>query len=86
MLAPALLRDRYFRTIDRKTAVLFQLACESGASLVRARKRHIWKVGQYGRLPGRAFQLMDDNGDFLRADGDTGKDRGTDLLRRRSMP
>jgi heptaprenyl diphosphate synthase len=81
--APARLRQRYFRTIDRKTAILFQLACESGASLVRARKRHIWKLGRYGRLLGRAFQLMDDLGDFLDTDEAAGKDHGTDLLRRR---
>jgi heptaprenyl diphosphate synthase len=81
--APDRLRQRYFRTIDRKTAILFQLACESGASLMRARKRHIWKVGRYGRLLGRAFQLMDDLGDFLHGDEETGKNRGTDLLRRR---
>jgi heptaprenyl diphosphate synthase len=81
--SPARLRERYFRTIDRKTAILFQLACESGASLVRARKRHIWKLGRYGRLLGRAFQLMDDLGDFLHAGEVAGKDRGTDLLRRR---
>ncbi len=81
--APARLRQRYLRTIDRKTAVLFQLACESGAWLVRARKRHIWKAGRYGRLLGRAFQLMDDLGDFLNGDADAGKDHGTDLRRRR---
>jgi heptaprenyl diphosphate synthase len=81
--APARLRQRYFRTIDRKTAVLFQLACESGAWLVRARKRHIWKAGRYGRLLGRAFQLMDDLGDFMHEDDEAGKNRGTDLLRRR---
>jgi len=80
---PARLRTRYFRTIDRKTAILFQLACESGASLVRARKRYIWKVGRYGRLLGRAFQLMDDLGDFLQTDDDAGKNHGTDLIRRR---
>ncbi|HET7505703.1 MAG TPA: polyprenyl synthetase family protein [Kofleriaceae bacterium] len=77
------LRQRYFRTIDRKTAVLFQLACESGASLVRARKRYIWKTGRYGRLLGRAFQIMDDLGDFMQTDEESGKLRGTDLLRRR---
>lgn len=80
---PDRLRQRYFRTIDRKTAILFQLACESGASLIRARKRHVWKVGRYGRLLGRAFQLMDDLGDFLHTDEEVGKNRGTDLLRRR---
>lgn len=81
--APSRLRPRYFRTIDRKTAVLFQLACESGASLIRARKRAIWKIGRYGRLLGRAFQMMDDLADFVRTDEEAGKNRGTDLIRRR---
>ncbi len=82
-LAPSQLRQRYFKTIDRKTAVLFQLACESGASLVRARKRAVWKAGRYGRLVGRAFQMMDDLGDFIHPDHESGKARGTDLRRRR---
>jgi heptaprenyl diphosphate synthase len=81
--APSRLRPRYFRTIDRKTAVLFQLACESGASMVRARKRAIWKIGRYGRLLGRAFQMMDDLADFMQTDEEAGKNRGTDLHRRR---
>jgi geranylgeranyl pyrophosphate synthase len=77
------LRDRYFRTIDRKTAVLFQLACESGASLMRTRKRAVWKLGRYGRLTGRAFQIMDDLSDFVSSDEEAGKLNGTDLLHRR---
>jgi heptaprenyl diphosphate synthase len=77
------LRERYFRTIDRKTAVLFQLACESGVTLMRARKRAIWKIGRYGRLVGRAFQMMDDLSDFASSDAEAGKLRGTDLMQRR---
>jgi heptaprenyl diphosphate synthase len=81
--SPRRLRDRYFRTIDRKTAVLFQLACESGASLMRVRKRAVWKLGRYGRLLGRAFQIMDDLADFVSSDEEAGKLSGTDLMQRR---
>jgi heptaprenyl diphosphate synthase len=81
--SPKRLRDRYFRTIDRKTAVLFQLACETGAMLTRSRKRAVWKMGRYGRLLGRAFQMMDDLSDFVSLEPEAGKLRGTDLMQRR---
>lgn len=81
--SPKRLRDRYFRTIDRKTAILFELACESGASLVRSRERAVMKLGRYGRLLGRAFQIMDDLSDFIEGEERAGKMRGTDLARRR---
>lgn len=81
--SPKRLRDRYYRTIDRKTAVLFQLACETGPMLTRSRKRAVWKMGRYGRLIGRAFQMMDDLSDFVSLDDEAGKLRGTDLMQRR---
>lgn len=77
------LRRRYLKTIDRKTAVLFELACHSGAALLRARKRQVWKIGRYGRLAGRAFQIMDDLSDFVAAEERAGKAIGMDLARRR---
>ncbi|MEI9918525.1 MAG: polyprenyl synthetase family protein [Bacteroidota bacterium] len=81
------LRTRYLRTIDRKTASLIQLSCESGASLMRSRKRVIWKLGRYGRLLGRAFQMMDDLTDFTESEEQSGKQRGTDLrMRRPTLP
>jgi heptaprenyl diphosphate synthase len=81
------LRDRYLQTIDRKTAILIELACESGASLMKSRKRYVWKLGRYGRLLGRAFQMMDDLTDFTETEEESGKQRGTDLrMRRPTLP
>ena len=77
------LKHRYIRTIDRKTAILIELACESGATLMKSRKRAIWKLGRYGRLLGRAFQMMDDLRDFTESEDESGKVRGIDLMMRR---
>lgn len=77
------LRERYFQTVDRKTSALFGLACEAGASLVGARTRATVMLSRFGRCFGRAFQIMDDLFDFVRADHVAGKERGTDLRQRR---
>ncbi|HEY3364151.1 MAG TPA: polyprenyl synthetase family protein [Symbiobacteriaceae bacterium] len=76
------LHQRYMETIERKTAVLFGLACESGVSLVEGRTSAARRAGFYGRRVGRAFQIMDDLLDFLQADEASGKTRGMDLARR----
>ncbi len=78
---------RYWRTIERKTAVLLGLACEAGAALAGGRTRESRRLGFYGRRVGRAFQIMDDLFDLARADAAAGKPRGMDLVRRRpSLP
>ncbi len=83
----ATLRGRYMRTIERKTAVLFGLACECGTALAGARTRVAHQMGFYGRRVGRAFQIMDDLFDIMSHDGDSGKTQGIDLARRRlSLP
>jgi heptaprenyl diphosphate synthase len=81
------LRNRYLRTVDRKTAMLFGLACESGALLMNAGTRATYFVSRFGRAFGRAFQIMDDLLDCVRAASDSGKPQGADLARRRlSLP
>lgn len=81
------LLERYWRTIDRKTAVLFALACECGIALVDGRTRDVRRIGHYGRRVGRAFQIMDDLFDLTQDESVTGKSRGVDLARRRlSLP
>lgn len=78
---------RYMDTIDRKTAVLFGLACETGVALADGRASDARRVGFYGRRVGRAFQMMDDLLDFVQDDTVSGKMRGMDLSRRRvSLP
>ena len=73
------LERRYFKTVHRKTATLFGLACESGASLVGAGKSATYQLGQFGRRFGTAFQIMDDIFDFVRPEELSGKERGKDL-------
>jgi heptaprenyl diphosphate synthase len=81
------LHRRYLETIERKTAVLFGLACESGVALVSGRTSDARRAGFYGRRVGRAFQMMDDLLDFAHPDDEAGKKRGMDLAHRRvSLP
>lgn len=83
----ALLHKRYLETIERKTAILFGLACESGVTLANGRTSESRRIGFYGRRVGRAFQMMDDLFDFAHGDEAAGKPRGMDLARRRvSLP
>ncbi|MGJ4748002.1 polyprenyl synthetase family protein [Leptospira sp. SA-E8] len=81
------LHIQYKETIDRKTAVLFGLACESGITLAGGRTGASRRAGFYGRRVGRSFQIMDDILDFVSEDKSSGKQRGMDLSRRRlSLP
>lgn len=80
---PDALHSRYLTTIDRKTGVLFGLACESGAALMRARTADLRRLGAFGRHLGRAFQMMDDILDLSQSDQASGKCKGIDLHERR---
>jgi heptaprenyl diphosphate synthase len=83
----SLLRARYYETIERKTAILFGLACESGAALAGSHTGEARRIGFYGRRVGRAFQIMDDLLDFIHEDRTAGKVQGTDLaMRRATLP
>jgi heptaprenyl diphosphate synthase len=85
--APDVLRRRYLETIDRKTSVLFGLACEAGVSLVASHTSDARRAGFYGRRVGKAFQIMDDLFDFTQSAETSGKAVGMDLSARRlSLP
>lgn len=77
------LRQRYFDVIERKTAIMFGLACETGIALAKGGKSESRRLGFYGRRVGKAFQIMDDLFDFLQDPKDSGKQLGIDLVRRR---
>ncbi len=83
MTDPALdaetLEKRYMRTVNRKTAALFALACEAGALLSGAGKTQAFHLSQFGRRFGVAFQIMDDVFDFVRPEELAGKAPGKDL-------
>ncbi|GAB5447538.1 polyprenyl synthetase family protein [Gymnodinialimonas sp.] len=78
---------RYFSVIERKTAIMFGLACETGIALVDGRSSDARRLGFYGRRIGRAFQVMDDILDFMQSDEAAGKRAGIDLeMRRLTLP
>ncbi|WP_417722552.1 polyprenyl synthetase family protein [Salipiger sp.] len=79
---PVAQRERYMEVIERKTAIMFGLACETGVALVEGRTGQSRRAGFYGRRVGRAFQIFDDLMDILQAPEGSGKGRGTDLARR----
>ncbi|MGJ4788454.1 polyprenyl synthetase family protein [Leptospira koniambonensis] len=81
------LHKKYRETIDRKTAVLFGLSCESGVTLAGGKTSDARRAGFFGRRVGRAFQIMDDILDFVNDRKGSGKELGIDLSRRRlSLP
>jgi len=81
------LKGSYFQTIERKTAILFGVACECGVALGGGHTSEARRIGFYGRRIGRAFQIIDDVFDIAKSLDDTGKFPGTDLARRRlSLP
>lgn len=81
------LKEHYFEVIERKTAIMFGLACETGAALANGHTSDARRIGFYGRRVGRAFQIMDDLFDFLQEDKEAGKIKGTDLTQKRlSLP
>ena len=81
------LQHRYFRTIERKTATLFGLACESGGLLVDCSKNQALRLGRFGRRFGTAFQIMDDIFDIVRPEELAGKSPGIDIEQGRlSLP
>ncbi|MGJ8526534.1 Octaprenyl diphosphate synthase [Halomonadaceae bacterium LMG 33818] len=69
----------YFRTIQGKTAMLFEAASHTGAMLTQSSAEQIEALQLYGRHLGLAFQLVDDLLDY-QGDADAmGKNVGDDL-------
>jgi octaprenyl-diphosphate synthase len=75
---PEVSEESYFSVIEKKTAKLFEAACQLGAVL--AGKREVeQQLAEFGRELGAAFQVADDVLDYM-ADADTlGKNIGDDL-------
>ena len=72
-------RENYFHRIASKTASLFSLATESGATLSQAPKESIEILRDYGFNLGIAFQVVDDILDFISTEETLGKPVGSDL-------
>ncbi|ANF59319.1 octaprenyl diphosphate synthase [Halotalea alkalilenta] len=69
----------YFKTIQGKTAMLFEAASHTGAMLTDGSSEQIEALRLYGRHLGLAFQLVDDLLDYLGDAGTMGKNVGDDL-------
>ena len=75
---PEVNRERYFSVIEKKTAKLFEAACQLGAVLA-GRPEWEMPMAAFGRELGVAFQVADDVLDYM-ADAKTlGKNSGDDL-------
>lgn len=72
-------RDQYFQRVSQKTAALFIMSVESGASLSRAPEESIRVLIEYGYNLGIAFQIVDDILDFIGTEEELGKPIGSDL-------
>ena len=76
---PAITEIEYMEIISRKTAMLFQAAAHSGAVLAEADTRTEEALRDYGLHLGIAFQLIDDQLDYLGNAAKLGKNVGDDL-------
>ncbi|MCG8619017.1 MAG: polyprenyl synthetase family protein, partial [Desulfobacterales bacterium] len=76
---PDLSEDEYNRIIERKTAVLIQGACRSGAIVANAPDEKENALKDYGYHLGMAFQMADDLLDYTATAEDLGKNPGADI-------
>ena len=72
-------KSEYYGVIERKTACLFESACQIGAILSNAPKRTVTALGDYGLHLGNAFQIIDDVLDYESSSEIIGKEVGDDL-------
>jgi octaprenyl-diphosphate synthase len=70
---------QYYKVIDRKSATLLSVACESGALLGGVTRSERRSVSDFGRELGLAFQLRDDALDYDSSSSTLGKRDHTDL-------
>ena len=75
---PEVSRDRYFSVIEKKTARLFEAACQLGAILA-GREDLEAALATFGRELGTAFQVADDVLDYTAEAETLGKNSGDDL-------
>jgi octaprenyl-diphosphate synthase len=75
---PEVSESRYFSVIEKKTAKLFEAACQLGAVLANqaSMEKHL---AVFGRELGTAFQVADDVLDYTADAGTLGKNIGDDL-------
>lgn len=69
----------YFDIIQRKTAKLFEIAAQLGATLASDSDKDIIALRDYGLYLGLAYQLIDDALDYSQSAEQTGKNVGQDI-------
>ncbi|GMA52530.1 hypothetical protein GCM10025857_38870 [Alicyclobacillus contaminans] len=72
---------RYFRRIQRKTALLHELSCGLGALIGGASPVAVRMMARFGRFTGMAFQVIDDILDFVGDERVVGKRVGETCAR-----
>jgi len=70
---------QYLEIIERKTAVLIQGACQSGAIISKASREKEEALASYGYHLGMAFQMADDLLDYMATARELGKNPGADM-------
>ncbi len=75
----SLTEEEYFSIVARKTAALFSAATQVGAILGEAAEEKEMALSRFGLEIGIAFQLIDDNLDYISREEDWGKKVGIDL-------
>jgi len=73
----------YQKMIEKKTAKLFEVACEIGAVLGNARPEHRNALKQFAKRLGIAFQIQDDLLDVVGEEKVLGKPIGSDIIERK---
>jgi heptaprenyl diphosphate synthase len=71
--------EDYYQRIAKKTAILLECACKSGAVVGGATEAQIEQIGAYGLNLGFAFQIVDDILDFSGDPKVMGKPKHEDL-------
>lgn len=71
--------ETYYEIINRKTAVLMEGACRTGARIAKADIKNVELLGSYGSNLGIAFQMADDLLDYVSDFEALGKNSGADL-------
>lgn len=74
-----LTQEQYLDVIEKKTAVLIQGACKSGALLAGADDETCQALDRYGFHLGMAFQMADDLLDYTATAKELGKNPGADM-------
>jgi octaprenyl-diphosphate synthase len=72
-------RTEYYKTIERKTAGLFQAAAQIGAIAADTGNTQITAMREFGRQIGLCYQIVDDILDYSATDASFGKKLGKDL-------